>query len=182
MKINYDKHSLTQEQLMRVVTYCPDTGVMTRIKKIHPKTQREYECSSPVKGKNNRGYFWLNLFGRMYLVHRLAFLYMTGKHPENEIDHVNGDRSDNRWGNLRECSSEENSRNQGVRKDSTSGVRGVTYNTCKTWRTTKRWTARISHKGQRILLGNFSSFDDAVAARKRAEIEYGYHENHAKRE
>jgi len=176
MKINYDKHQLTQEQLWRVVRYEPETGKMFRILKTFPKSGKEYECNDEVVGSNNRGYKWLKLGKYMYLVHRLAFLWMTGKHPRVEVDHINGDRNDNRWVNLRECSPFDNSRNQGMRSDNTSGVRGVNYSHIH-----KKWVARISHKGIRISIGYFKSFDDAVLARKQSEIDLGYHPNHAKR-
>lgn len=182
MKINTEKHKITQKELMHWVDYHPITGKMYRIRGIHPSSGKEYERWSEVTGTNNRGYKWLKLLGRMYLVHRLIVLYMTGKHPENEVDHINGDRGDNRWVNLRQCDPFSNSRNQGIRKDCTSGVRGVNYNTAKTLRGNKRWIARISHKGERIHIGNFETFEEAVNARKNAEIDLGYHPNHAKRE
>lgn len=182
MKINLEKHLITQSELKRWVRYSPVTGRMYRILGVYPKTGREYPRNDEILGTNNRGYKWLKLLEKMYLLHRLAVLYMTGEHPTGEVDHINGDRLDNRWNNLRVCDSFANSRNQGVRKDCTSGVRGVNYNTCSTTRSDKRWVARISHKGKRILLGNFLTFEEAVRARKNAEIEYGYHKNHGKRQ
>ncbi len=180
MKINRDKFALEQSVLRAWIYYDPITGEFYRTKKIIPKSGRVVECWKKVTGTNNRGYVWVNLFGDMYLAHRLAFLYVLGRHPENEVDHINGDRLDNRWDNLRECSPFENSRNQGIRKDNTSGVRGVTF--WKNTRGKKPWVARISHQGERILIGNFETFEEAVAARKNAEREYGYHKNHGGRE
>ncbi len=178
MKINTDKHQLTRKELLVYVTYDPATGDMVRIMTRKGCRRGEIrECNAPVIGTNNRGYRWLKLFGYMYLVHRLAFLVMTGKHPTGEIDHINGDRLDNKWENLREVDALSNSRNQGIRKDCTSGVRGVDYS-----RDVRKWKARISHHGVRYSLGYFEKFEDAVAARRKAEIDYGYHENHARRE
>ena len=176
MKINESKHFVTQEQLRQWVEYNPNTGQMFRIKFIYPKTGETYSKRKEIMGTNNRGYRWLKVFGDMYLVHRLAVLCMTGRHPKNEVDHINGDRLDNRWKNLRECDAFINSRNQGIRKDCTSGVRGVTYS-----KIAKKWTARISHMGDRYSLGYFTEFDDAVKARRKAEVDLGYHPNHARR-
>ncbi len=180
MKINENKHSLTLDVLKTLVRYSPTTGNMWRIVK-HDAWGNVKPIKKLITGQNNRGYRWVSLNGDMYLVHRLAFLWMTGDHPTGEVDHINGDRLDNRWVNLRDTDPFNNSRNQGIRKDNTSGVRGVNYNNCQNSRNTKRWIARISHRGERILLGNFATFEEAVAARKQAEIDYGYHPNHAKR-
>lgn len=182
MKINPEKHNLQKEDIDKLVKYDPITGEMRRILKIHPKSGKYYPCDDLVTGSNNRGYKWLKMKGHMYLVHRLAFVIMTGNHPNGEVDHIDGNRQNNKWENLRDCSPLAQSRNQGLRKDNTSGVRGVNYNNCKTNRSAKRWVARISHNGERILLGNFHTFAEAVAVRKQAEIDYGYHENHGKRQ
>lgn len=176
MKINRDKHRLTQEQLMTMVRYEPETGLMYRIRAVIPKTGRVVTINKLVNGSNNRGYFWINIERKMYLVHRLVFLYMTGNHPVGEVDHINGDRKDNRWVNLRDSNAAANSRNQGVRRDSTSGVRGVTYS-----QRSSKWIARISDAGTRISLGYFVDFEDAVLARREAEDRLGYHENHGRR-
>lgn len=111
----------------------------------------------------------------MFLVHRLVWLYMTGEHPNGEIDHINGNRKDNRWENLRLVTAFENARNQGERKDNTSGCRGVTRNGAG-------WLVRISHKGVRYHLGTFRDKNEAIAVRKQAERDLNYHPNHAKRE
>jgi hypothetical protein len=156
------------------------TGELTRIKR-YDSYGKLQNISKPVRGKNNRGYYWCAVFGKTCLVHRLIWLWMTGGHPDDEIDHINGDRLDNRWVNLRQVSAFENSRNQGVRKDCKSGVRGVTWSDRTNYRGRSKWVARISHKGVRYVLGYFDDFEDAVAARKQAEINFKYHPNHAKR-
>ena len=177
MKINPDKHNLGRRELMKWVRYDLHTGEMYRIRKIIPKTGAVVAIvSKRVTSSNNRGYRWLKLLGHMYLVHRLAFLYVTGKHPRGEVDHINGERLDNRWVNLRDCDAAAQSRNQGVRSDSTSGVRGVTYS-----KRAGKWVVRISQFGTRISLGNFDSFDAAVSVRRDAEADLGYHINHGVR-
>lgn len=175
------RSEITQEMVQDFFHYNQLTGVFTRLK--------EYDSygnirliNEPVLGKNNRGYHWCGVFGKQCLVHRLVWLYMTGEHPTDEIDHVNGIRDDNRWCNLRQVTAFENSRNQGVRRDCTSGVRGVTYVDRTNYRGRSYWQARISQKGVRYCLGHFKTKEEAVEARKQAEIDFGYHQNHGKRE
>jgi hypothetical protein len=172
------KTDLTQELLKRYFTYDPESGNFIRI--IRRNRWGERVCFETIVSRNNRGYFWVRIFGEIYLVHRLVFLYMTGKHPYGEVDHVNGDRLDNRWVNLRDVNPFENSRNQGNRIDNSTGVRGVTYRS--TGRGLKRWKARISHMGRRYDLGEYLTKEEAVTARMVAEKQFGYHPNHARRE
>ena len=167
------REDLTMEQLKEHFSYNPSTGEMIRIKR-YDSYERSFLCHIPITQTNNRGYYWCNVFGMMCLVHRLAWLYMTGTHPSDEIDHINGNRLDNRWINLRSVSAFDNSRNQGERIDNTSGCRGVTRNG-------SGWLARISHQGVRYNLGTFKLKEQAVEVRKEAERMFGYHPNHASR-
>lgn len=175
MKINSDKFILTQDELKKIIQYDPTTGQMVRITK-RGKVNHYIPVNYPLMSSNNRGYRWVSIGRVVYLQHRLAFLWMAGKHPDGEVDHINGDRQDNRWENLRDSDATGQSRNQGIRKDCTSGVRGVTWSSIH-----KKWVARISNLNVRHSLGYFKNFNDAVNARREAEIKYGYHENHAKR-
>lgn len=172
------REDLTHDQVLSHYNYNPETGDLHRTLE-YDGWNNQSSCFKLIKGCNNRGYKWDKLFGHMFLAHRLIWFYMTGEHPTGEIDHIDGDRLNNKWNNLREVAAFENARNQGERKDNTSGCRGVTYR--KNGYGLKRWVARISHKGTRHLLGYFHTREEAVKARKQAEIDYGYHENHAKR-
>lgn len=169
-----NRNALTSEKLKEHCEYNAESGEFYRIKR-YDSHGNEYTCRNLATDTNNRGYYWVRLLGWMYLVHRLAWLYQTGNHPNGEIDHVNGDRKDNRWSNLRDVSPFDNARNQGERKDNTSGCRGV-------GRKGKRWHARISQNGTRFSLGTFDTKEEAIEARKRAEEMLEYHPNHAKRE
>lgn len=166
----------TFDDVIKHYNYDPDTGDFTRVLS-YDGWLNEVECSKLIRGKNNRGYYWDRMFNMNMLVHRLIWLYMTGRHPDGEIDHINGVRMDNRWCNLRDVTPFENSRNQGNRMDNTSGCRGVTFNT-----RSNKWVSRISHKGVRHSLGYFKTKEEAVEVRKAAEIKFKYHENHASRE
>jgi len=104
--------------------------------------------------------------------HRLAFYYVLGWCPE-EVDHINHVRDDNRWINLRAASKQENHRNRKLDTNNKSGFNGVTW-----YKNYSKWLACIGIGGKQINLGYFENKDDAIAARKAANIKYGFHPNH----
>ena len=110
-----------------------------------------------------------------YFEHRLAFLYIHGRLPFPETDHINGDRGDNRIDNLREVTSTENNQNMSTRSDNTSGCTGFTFRTER-----GKWKASIKVNKKLIILGDFLDWFDAVCARKSAELRFGFHPNHAR--
>jgi hypothetical protein len=105
------------------------------------------------------GYWYINLGKRMFLVHRLIFLYMTGRWPNHYIDHINGDRSDNRWDNLREATAAENLHNMKTPASNTSGLRGATWD-----KRLGKWHAQIRANNIRRHLGYFDTKEEAHAA------------------
>lgn len=115
----------------------------------------------------NHGYIAIGIPGKTVLAHRLAWLWMTGEWPKLEIDHINRNRSDNRWSNLREATRPQQSANGSIRTTNTSGVIGVFWDTSR-----KRWSASLMVNYKTIRLGRFKKFEDAVAARKNAEEKY----------
>jgi hypothetical protein len=119
------------------------------------------------------GYIRIKINGRAYPAHRLAWLYHFGHHPANEVDHINHVRDDNRIINLRESTSQENSRNLTIRSDNKSGVTGVHWN-----KRDSRWRSQIVVDGIMIYLGGYRDIEAATAARKLAEYMHGFHENH----
>lgn len=128
-----------------------------------------------TKNKTN-GYCYIAVSGRMFVSHRIAWLLQKGEWPKADIDHINGDRSDNRISNLRDVSRVVNSQNAGLRKSNTSGVCGVSWTKAR-----NKWTAAITNNRRVKNLGFFDSFDEAVAARRKAEAALGFHQNHGKR-
>jgi len=125
---------------------------------------------------NQHGYRLIRVDSVDYFAHRLAWMIITGEAP-NHIDHTNGVRSDNRWCNLRSVSNTENTRNAKQRTDNVSGVTGVGY-----YPKSNKWRARINDGKRTILLGYFTTYEEAVAARKAAEKVYGYHANHGRQQ
>lgn len=124
---------------------------------------------------NRHGYRQGRIFKRVTQAHRVIWAIVTGRWPSEQIDHINGIRTDNRLGNLREVSSSENSKNKCQRSNNTSGVTGVSWSHDK-----RKWLADIRVNKKQIYIGRFDNFDDAVAARKEAERKYGFHENHGR--
>ena len=121
------------------------------------------------------GYRAGHIFKNMYLAHRVAWAVHYGVWPDAQIDHIDGDRSNNRIDNLRVVSPEDNQKNVKQRADNTSGVKGVDF-----IRGSNLWRARIVHEGRRVDIGRFNTFEDAVVARRRAERDCGYHPNHGR--
>lgn len=121
------------------------------------------------------GYICFTLFDKPYRAHRAAYAIHHGVWPKNQIDHINGIRDDNRILNLRDVSNQENSKNQKRSSRNTSGVVGVYW--CNK---EDKWRSQIAVVGRVKTLGAFTNKLDAIAARKQAEIDYGYHENHGR--
>ncbi len=91
------KTEITQAELVENLSYDPDSGVFRR--KI--SNTRAVKAGDIAGSQNGKGYLTMMVCGRVYKAHRLAFLYMTGSFPPEEVDHINGIRDDNRWACLR---------------------------------------------------------------------------------
>jgi hypothetical protein len=123
--------------------------------------------------KNVGGYKRGRILYENHCAHRVIWALHYGRWPTEQIDHINGVRTDNRIENLREVSSLENSRNQRLQARNTSGVVGVSSYKAK-------WSAQIGVNGSIKYLGLFDKFEHAVEARKAAEVKFGFHANHGK--
>lgn len=123
-----------------------------------------------VSGKKNKdGYIEINTMGKIHMAHRLAWEMYHGVKPNNEIDHINGVRDDNRITNLREATRSENNRNKSVNKSSQSGIKGVTYH-----KQNGKWSSRIFVNGKIKNIGYFNTKEEAGEAyRKEAIILHG---------
>jgi hypothetical protein len=115
-----------------------------------------------VAGRWNKGYRFVNIDGQAYAIHRIAWALHNKIDPgQMEIDHINGDPSDNRPINLRACTHKQNTLNVKNRKDNISGIRGVSYDPSST---SNPWRAHIRNKK----LGRFATIDQAAQALKNA--------------
>ena len=160
---------LTQIQLKKELHYNEKTGEFTRLK----KTSNRVNIGDKIKTITN-GYYSVCVLGKQCYLHRLAWLYTYGTEPEY-IDHINGNKIDNRIENLRSITKKENHKNSVRFKNNTSGVSGVYWN-----KKNKKWIANICVDKKTIYLGSHLNKIDAVASRKEAEIKYGFHVNHGR--
>lgn len=155
----------TQPRLKNLLHYDPETGAFTwRISR--GGTAR---AGSGAGSDNGRGYELITVDGVRLLTHRLAFVYMTGAPPPGFVDHINRDRSDNRWANLRPATRRENAGNVGRQRNNTSGHRGVVWSKQR-----GKWQACGFSGGRRTHLGLFSNLEEAAAvAQKWREETFG---------
>lgn len=163
---------ITQEELKKLLHYDPETGIFTWV-----KTRGGFATAGQIAGSVREGggkhYVRILLDGKRTRAHRIAWMYVYGYFPAEEIDHINGNGLDNRIVNLRQVSHIENCRNRRKPKNNTTGVMGVYRD-----RNTGGFMAQIRHEGRLNYLGSFPNIESAALARKRAEIELGFHENH----
>jgi hypothetical protein len=124
--------------------------------------------------KVNVGYRCGRLNYRYVLAHRVIWKMMTGEEAQ-EIDHIDGNRSNNVWTNLRSVKRTLNRRNMALRSDNKSGCPGVYFNAQK-----NKWHAAITLSTGQVHIGFYDDLEDAIKARKNAEVEYGFHPNHGR--
>ena len=161
------------EEVARLFTYDRETGVLYwRIR--DRNTIRHKYVAGSTKGAKD-GYRRVGIKGKNYQEHRIIMMLCFGHIPENaEIDHINHVRDDNRLCNIRIVDNTTNSRNASIGKNNTTGVCGVYVDKRKA----KRYCAEIKVNRIKKFLGYFYTLDEAAAARREAELKYGFHSNH----
>lgn len=146
---------ITQARLKEILCYIPETGVFIWLESLSNRV-----TAGAIAGSiNSNDYSQIKIDGRNYKAHRLAFLFMTGRFPQDQVDHIDGDRANNRWSNLRECTPAENQQNRISRPDCSSKFVGVTFHKAK-----GKWQAYIQVDGKRKHLSYFTTESDAHAA------------------
>ena len=157
------KTQVTQNILRQLLSYDPLTGIFTRLK----RTSMRINVGQEAGYLHKDGGVQISVLNKEYKAHRLAWLYMTGEWPEFEIDHINGNRSDNRWENLRDIKHAINLQNR--RKPQTNnrstGLLGVYPNK-------KRYRAVIATNGKSTHLGTFDTPDGAHEAYLKAKRKF----------
>lgn len=150
---------LKQDRLKELLYYNSDTGIFKRV-------IRRGSClaGSVAGAKRPDGYIQINIDNKFYLAHRLAWFYTQGYFPENEVDHINRIKDDNRLTNLREVTSQCNARNVACLCNNTSSVKGVSWA-----KANQKWCSKIKVNGKTFNLGYQKSFDEAVCLRLMAE-------------
>lgn len=174
--------NLTQEYLKSLISYNLLTGIFvwktrpldsfatTRAGKIW-NTRFANKTAGTTHGGN--GYLQIKINGESCLAHRLAWLYVHGSMPVDQIDHISHDRLDNRLVNIRACTRTDNQKNKSMDKRNSSGFTGVSW-----FKRGSKWRADIRVNGKLKYLGSFSDIKDAINARKLANAKYNYHSNH----
>lgn len=165
----YSATALTQEYLKSILDYDFDTGVFTW--KVN-KAQRTK--IGDVAGWSYNGYREIEINNKKYKAHRLAWLYVHGEMPKNLIDHIDGDRSNNKISNLREATYQENSENYKTPKTNKSGVKNVSW-----YKNLNKWVVSISVKKTAKTIGYYDDLElaelVAVEARNKYRGEFANH-------
>jgi hypothetical protein len=145
-----DWYSIAKEYLH----YAPDTGVLTWVKL--PGVKRNGSIKIGCRAGNAKpkldGYLYIGLDGRRFLSHRICWLLMTGDWPIHQVDHIDGNRANNIWSNLRSATDEQNKHNMRRSSRNTSGYKGVSWHASN-----KKWKAEICVGYKRVFLGHFDT-------------------------
>ena len=150
--------------LRSILHYDPETGEWTWLVNRARLAKAGQKAGTPHQ---KEGYIRLHIQGRMYQSSILAHFYMTGLWPEDEMDHINGIRDDDRWANLRSVSKQKNLLNRKRYLTSTSGHKGVSWHS-----KLGKWRARIQLYGKRMALGCFGTKEEASAAYEAAAAKH----------
>lgn len=165
------------EDLRKLLDYNPATGQLFW----RPRLDGPYRFNSRYAGQeagcvsSGDGYRTVSIGKKRYYSHRIIWKLVHGVEPIF-IDHIDGDRLNNRLFNLRSVTEAENRRNACINSKNTSGITGVAPD-----KKHGGWIARIKINGANRYIGKFYSLDEAAAARKLAERAHGFHPNHGRR-
>lgn len=179
---------ISPELVRQLIDYNPETGVALWRARTEQHFSNKNRCAARMAGAWNARYAGkpaftvfaarahtsrCSIFKVSYPASHIAWLHVHGKAPDYVIDHINGDRSDNRMANLRDVPLAVNARNCKLRIDNTSGLAGIHQN-----KKTKQWHARVNYSGHVITLGSYRELEHARIARQTAMILLGFTERH----
>lgn len=152
---------MDREELAKYISYDPETGVFTRL------LASSHAKPGPIDNRINvKGYLEFWILGKLVRAHRLAFYIMTGKWPNHQIDHIDGDKTNNRWSNLRDVTNRTNCENKKTKNNNnTSGFLGVSARK-------GGFEARIGVGGKLMYLGVYATGELAHAAYLEAKAKY----------
>ena len=154
---------ITQDYLHEIFHYDPENGLFSRKKRTGPTTN----VGDIVGTDKGNGYLMMCIKSRLYLSHRIAWFYVYGEMPPLNIDHINGNRSDNRICNLRLANQSQNTANSKLSKANNSGFKGVTWR-----KDIKKWGSQLTFNYKHISLGCFETKEEAAEAYKKAANQY----------
>jgi hypothetical protein len=171
-------------ELRKLLTYDYETGLlywlprpvsMFSCKCVQHRWNLSFANKPAFTAKANNGYLKGSVLNRQMLAHRVIWALVHGEWPKDQIDHIDGDRSNNRIENLRDVPEFINRRNTARKQFTTAPYNGVTKD-----KRTGKWVARIHYDGLTRHVGVFEDLEEAISARKKAESENGFHENHGR--
>lgn len=162
---------LTYEQANELFHYEPSSGKLFWRERRSSKIPENMEANSV---DNRYKYLRVNVGGKLHMVHRVIAVLMGVKLRKNDfVDHIDHDRQNNRWENLRIVTKEGNTKNLSMYKKNKLGVTGVYQQ-----KDSHRFIAHIRVNGRKMHLGCFKTLEEAIIVRKSAEFLYGFHPNH----
>jgi hypothetical protein len=175
---------MSTQYIQEALSYDPENGLLTwkMRPREHFKTDKGHRIwrtryAGAIAGApTTKGYLKLSLCGIGLKAHRVAWEIFHGEPPRGQIDHINGNPADNRIANLRVVTNGTNARNRSLSSNNVSGFHGVH------WREDLgRWSASIGVGDEKKKsLGFYDTKEEAVAARRGAEVVLDYHENHGR--
>ena len=177
------KNLPSRQLLKQLLDYDPLTGKLTWKPRSLSRFKDQRGCSTwnavyankpAFTAVDRKGYHVGAIENQGYRAHRVIYMIMAGTDPQ-QIDHIDGDPANNRWANLRSLPGGLNQKNMKRPRNNQSGHIGVFWHKDK-----QRWLAYITSNKKRINLGYFEDINDAIAARKQAEVDHGFHPNHGR--
>jgi hypothetical protein len=177
------RNDLTAEYVRECLEYNPETGLLKWKTRPVEHFKSENDCkrwNSKYAGKvagaiNGSRYINIDINNQTYKAHRLAWLIFYGKWPKDQIDHNDGERSNNKIDNLRDVPNSINGKNKKIPINNNTGHVGVKKTKYDTWR------AYIKVDGILYDLGSHKNIEDAIKARKEAEKKHDFHPNHGRK-
>jgi hypothetical protein len=143
---------ITQDRLKNLVSYNPETGEFTSL-----VNRRMIKAGQRLGYINRAGYYVMRIDGRTYYSHVIAWIYMNGSRPEKEVDHIDLNKLNNKWDNLRAATGQQNSANKTKRSDSKQPYKGIQPKG-------RKWFYYITVAGKRFRSGVFETPELAHAA------------------
>jgi hypothetical protein len=159
MKLNTE---ISQKEALELFEYNSFSGALCWKKTLDNRAPKGKQA-----GYINNGYIRIGINRKSYAAHRIIWLIIKGEWPKKQIDHIDGNRSNNKWGNLREATPYENLWNSKKHKNNSSQYKGVYYH-----KRSHKWIARIRVHPKRIWIGSFSSALLASKAYEKEEKKY----------
>jgi len=158
------QNTITQKEVQRLFNYNKKTGILCW------KVRHSGIKFGSIGHLRDDGYVSFRIKGRSYLAHRLIWLGISGYFPEHDIDHIDRNRSNNAWNNLREVSRQCNLRNTDNFWHNTSGIKGLYWDKFRS-----KWKAQIQVNGKSKYLGRFTDSTEAICHRLAAEQCLGWY-------